>query len=182
MVGLLATSRRSPCLLTFYALCLILAFLVLCAGVVASVRIIFTIAVGIDHSLALPLLKQYGKDKIATHTWDNLQGIQYNNSHIIRVPVTCSRILLSFLRIEHYRCCGAETTFDLGYMVWEQNPGLSVNDAVPDSCCLEPEKDCGFGIFENHSLKRMSEYVKKIHVHGCLRAMEYVLQVYLYTS
>ena len=32
VVGLCATSRRSPCLLVFYALCLCLAFLVLVAG------------------------------------------------------------------------------------------------------------------------------------------------------
>ena len=74
MVGLIATSRRSPCLLTFYALCLSVAFLVLCAGVVASVRIIFTIHVGTDHSLALPLIREYGKGAYATHTWDVLQS------------------------------------------------------------------------------------------------------------
>lgn len=58
----------------FYAFCLCLAFLVLVAGVVSSVRIIFIIYVGIDHSLALPLIENYGYDSHATATWDNLQG------------------------------------------------------------------------------------------------------------
>ena len=74
IVGLVATSKRSPCLLIFYAFCLCLAFLVLVAGVVSSVRIIFIIYVGIDHSLALPLIENYGYDSHATATWDNLQG------------------------------------------------------------------------------------------------------------
>ena len=76
IVGLVATSKRSPCLLIFYAFCLCLAFLVLVAGVVSSVRIIFIIYVGIDHSLALPLIENYGYDSHATATWDNLQGKQ----------------------------------------------------------------------------------------------------------
>jgi hypothetical protein len=34
---------------------------------------------------------------------------------------------------ETYRCCGAEITFDLGYMVWQDNDQLSDNYAVPDT-------------------------------------------------
>ncbi len=34
---------------------------------------------------------------------------------------------------ETYRCCGSEITFDLGYMVWEDNEHLANNSAVPDS-------------------------------------------------
>ncbi|XP_059084591.1 CD63 antigen-like [Tigriopus californicus] len=150
VVGLLATSKRSPCLLVFYAFCLCLAFLVLAAGVVSSVRIIFIIYLGIDHGLALPLVKEYGTDPHATEIWDSLQ--------------------------ETYRCCGAETTFDLGYMVWQTNKQLQAHHAVPDSCCLKRKRDCGYDIFVKHELIKMSEYVKKIHVHGCIRAMEYVLK------
>ena len=62
-------------------------------------------------------------------------------------------------------------------MVWSQNPDLAQYHAVPDTCCLEPEEGCGRGIFEGHKLDKMEVYVKKIHVHGCIRAMEYVLQV-----
>ena len=76
-----------------------------------------------------------------------------------------------------YRCCGAETTFDLGYMAWEDNDVLQPRKAVPDSCCLHPTEGCGKDIFKGHSLKKMAEYVKKIHVHGCLHAMDQVLKV-----
>ena len=107
----------------------------------------------------------------------------YPRVNLALKTLTLLLFLMFHVMPEHYRCCGAEATFDLGYMVWEQNPELSRNYAVPDTCCVEPEADCGFGIFENHNLKRMSEYVKKIHVHGCLRAMEYVLQVlFVYIS
>ena len=37
---------------------------------------------------------------------------------------------------------------------------------------------CGHGIFEKHNVKKkMHEYVKRIHVHGCIAAMEYTLKV-----
>ena len=50
-------------------------------------------------------------------------------------------------------------------------------EAVPDSCCIRPTEGCGRDIFRGHNLKKMAEYVKKIHVHGCLHAMEQVLKV-----
>jgi hypothetical protein len=72
MVGLVATSKRSPVLLHFYAFMLILAFLVLLAGVACSVKVIFTIHVGVNHSLAMPSIKTYGSDSFATQSWDKL--------------------------------------------------------------------------------------------------------------
>ena len=154
MIGLLATSRRSPILLRFYAFMLVLAFIVLLGGVACSLRVIFTIHVGVNHSLAVPLIKNYGRDSAATSAWDNLHST--------------------------YRCCGAETSFDLGYMAWEDNAMLQPLKAVPDSCCLRPTEGCGKDIFRDHSLKKMAEYVKKIHVHGCLHAMEQVLKVIVF--
>ena len=77
IMGLVATSKRSPCLLLLYALLLLLAFFVLIAGVASSVRIIFIIFHGIDNyvsSLALPLVKRYGNDSFATTTWDSLHS------------------------------------------------------------------------------------------------------------
>lgn len=74
MIGLLATSRRSPVLLRFYAFMLVLAFIVLLGGVACSLRVIFTIHVGVNHSLAIPLIRNYGKDSAATSAWDNLHG------------------------------------------------------------------------------------------------------------
>ena len=53
---------------------LCLAFVVLLAGVLCSVRVIFTIYIGVNHSLAVPLMKKYGKDPQATSAWDNLHG------------------------------------------------------------------------------------------------------------
>ena len=54
---------------------------------------------------------------------------------------------------------------------------FTIYEAVPDSCCIRPREGCGRDIFRGHSLKKMAEYVKKIHVHGCLHAMEQVLKV-----
>ena len=65
-------------------------------------------------------------------------------------------------------------------MAWEDNVILQNTQAVPDSCCLRPTEGCGKDIFKNHSLKKMAEYVKKIHVHGCLHAMEQVLKVLVF--
>lgn len=62
-------------------------------------------------------------------------------------------------------------------MAWEDNPVLEPFKAVPDSCCLRPTEGCGRDIFREHSLKKMADYVKKIHVHGCLYSMEKVLKV-----
>ena len=39
MIGLVATSRRSPCLLRFYAFMLLVAFLVLLGGITCSVKV-----------------------------------------------------------------------------------------------------------------------------------------------
>ena len=62
-------------------------------------------------------------------------------------------------------------------MVWNTNKQLEKYHAVPDSCCLKREPGCGVDIFVKHDLEKMAEYVKRIHVHGCLRAMTNVLQV-----
>ena len=75
MIGLLATSRRSPILLRFYAFMLVLAFIVLLGGVACSLRVIFTIHVGVNHSLAVPLIRNYGKDAAATSAWDLLVSV-----------------------------------------------------------------------------------------------------------
>ena len=41
---------------------------------VCSVRSVFEIQIGINHSLAKPLIKEYGENELATRTWDTLQG------------------------------------------------------------------------------------------------------------
>ena len=74
IIGLLATSRRSPFLLVVYAVLLTLAFLVLLGGVVASVRIMFLVAIKLDRNLALPMIKEYGTNDHATAMWDDLHG------------------------------------------------------------------------------------------------------------
>ena len=73
-IGLTATSKRSPALLRFYALMLCTAFLVLMGGVVCSVRVVFIIHIGVNHALAVPLMKSYGKDPQSTASWDNLHS------------------------------------------------------------------------------------------------------------
>ena len=76
-VGLFATSKRNPCLLRFYAFMLSLAFAVLLAGVACSLKVVFTIHVAHDSSsFAIPTTKLYGKDSMATYTWDKLHSIK----------------------------------------------------------------------------------------------------------
>ena len=41
---------------------LVLAFIVLLGGVACSVRVVFIIHVGVNHSLAVPLIRKYGMD------------------------------------------------------------------------------------------------------------------------
>ena len=54
-------------------------------GVACSIRAIFVIHVeivsnGIDHSVTRPLIRDYGKTKLATYTWDSLQGQRRTNT------------------------------------------------------------------------------------------------------
>ena len=54
-------------------------FLYISSGVACSIRVIFVIHVGIvsngiDHSVTRPLIRDYGKTRLATYTWDSLQG------------------------------------------------------------------------------------------------------------
>ena len=66
----------------------------------------------------------------------------------------------------------------MGYVAWQKNPELMKNHAVPDSCCLKPNvPECGFGIFQEHDNRKMADYVKQIHVHGCVGAVRAVLKV-----
>merc|ERR1712098_963524 len=92
-VGLLAFSRpASPCLMRFYAVCLTLSFMVLLGGVAASLKTVFTIHVGLDRGGSWKSLAGcYGSDPQATQLWDTLQRT--------------------------FRCCGAETSYELGYLV-----------------------------------------------------------------
>ena len=80
-----------------------------------------------------------------------------------------------------YRCCGAESSYELGYTVWQKNVALAGKSgqtaaAVPDSCCLEGSSapGCGQAIF-NH--RKLEEHVTKIYVHGCVGAVKSVLKV-----
>ena len=41
--------------------------------------------------------------------------------------ITIKRVI--FVSSETYRCCGAETSFDLGYMAWEDNHILKPSKA-----------------------------------------------------
>ena len=85
-IGLVATSRRSPCLLRFYAFCLVLAFTVLAGGVATSLKTIFTIHAGIDSSVTgswMAMAKDYQEDDTTTATWD----ILHSNSGFIYVPL-----------------------------------------------------------------------------------------------
>ena len=79
-----------------------------------------------------------------------------------------------------FRCCGAETSYELGYLVWHKNPDLAKDQAVPDTCCLDvvTTPGCGHGIFvDQNSGRKMVETVRQIHVHGCVRAVESALKV-----
>ena len=54
-------------------------YLCISSGVACSIRVIFVIHVGIvsngiDHSVTRPLIRDYGKTRLATYTWDSLQG------------------------------------------------------------------------------------------------------------
>jgi len=156
-VGLFTFSRpASPCLMRFYAVCLTLTFLVLLGGVTASLKTVFTIHVmGLDGATASwkSLAQSYGRDPQATQLWDTLQRT--------------------------FRCCGAETSYELGYLVWHKNPGLAKDQAVPDTCCLDlvTTPGCGHGIFvDQNSGRKMVETVRQIHVHGCVRAVEAALK------
>ena len=52
MIGLVATSRRSPCLLRFYAFMLLVAFLVLLGGITCSVKVY-----SFDYKMAYLIIK-----------------------------------------------------------------------------------------------------------------------------
>ena len=66
----------------------------------------------------------------------------------------------------------------MGYVVWHKHLHLA-QKAVPDSCCLEAKEKCGHDIFGDLMIsdRKLTEAVKRIHVHGCARAVKSALKV-----
>ena len=55
---------------------------------------------------------------------------------------------------------------------WRTSDIGSKNNAVPDSCCLEPQEKCGHGIFD----QSFETITHKIYTHGCLNIIESKLE------
>ncbi len=66
--------REDSCLMVTYAVFLSLEFLVLLAGIVASVRLLFDIQTGLLDADVVPELTMYDTDPWVRYKWDTLQS------------------------------------------------------------------------------------------------------------
>jgi len=64
--------------------------------------------------------------------------------------------------------------FLLYLQTWRNSDIGSKNNAVPDSCCLEPQEKCGHGIFDSD--QSYVTITHKIYTHGCLNIIESKLE------
>lgn len=168
IIGLVATSQRSPCLLRFYAFMLLVAFLVLLGSITCSVKVIFKITSNDEfesdemEEITTAFAKNYHPKNVtfATKTWDSLH--------------------------QTYRCCGAEIgDHDLGYLIWDHHENLEEN-AVPRSCCIRDklnldDEECGHDIFRSNLRNiKGSEYIRniasKIYLNGCITTIKIILE------
>ncbi len=135
-----------------YAVFLSLEFVVLLAGIVASVRLLFDIQTGLFDADVIPELTMYDTDPWVRYKWDTLQ--------------------------REFSCCGGYG-YTLGYTDWKHTIMGGAHNSVPDSCCLYETPQCGKNIFAITDLRVV---IGKIHTHGCLTTMLRRLETHVNVS
>ena len=72
--GFYSASREDSCLMITYAVLLSIEFLLLVAGIVSSVRLLFDIQTGLFDADVIPELSMYEADPWVRYKWDTLQS------------------------------------------------------------------------------------------------------------
>ena len=151
MFGMLSIAREDSCLLVTYSVLMSLDVLLLLAGIVSSVRLLFDIQVGFLNGDVIPELSSYETDSWVRYKWDTIQ--------------------------REFTCCGGYG-YAQGYTDWKHTSMGGARNSVPDSCCLYEAQGCGNDVFKITDLRVM---VLKINVHGCLAVMRRRLDTHVTT-
>lgn len=140
--GFYVTMKEDSCLMITYAVFMALEFFLIMAGIVASVRLIFTIQTGLFNTDVVPELNYYETDAWIRYKWDTLQ--------------------------REYACCGGYG-YTLGYQDWKHTVLGMQHNSVPDSCCLYEAQSCGKNVFIMTDPKKIFQ---TINTHGCITIMQ----------
>ena len=149
VLGLLAIAKEDPCLTMAYSVILTLDLLIILAGIVSSVRLLFHIQVGFLNADVIPELSSYETDSWVQYKWDTIQ--------------------------REFTCCGGYG-YAQGYTDWKHTSMGGARNSVPDSCCLYESPGCGLDLFKITDLRVI---VLKINVHGCLAVMQKRLETHV---
>ena len=147
--GLLAIAKEDNCLTMTYAILVTVDVLILLAGIVSSVRLLFDIKMGFLNADVIPELSSYETNRWVQYKWDTIQ--------------------------REFTCCGGYG-YAQGYTDWKHTSMGGSRNSVPDSCCLYEARGCGTDLFEITDLRVI---VLKIHVHGCLAVMQRRLETHV---
>ena len=139
--GVLALARDDAILLLTYSILLAINILIIIAGIISSIRLIFDIQVGFLNADVIPELASYETDSWVRYKWDTIQ--------------------------REFTCCGGYG-YAQGYTDWKHTSIGGARNSVPDSCCLYEAHGCGADLFKITDLRLI---VLKINVHGCLAVM-----------
>lgn len=147
LFGIVAGCSESRPLLVLFSIAMIVIFVTQLVGVFTAMELRGVINSGEQFSGANVVtdVADYGENPYTRSKWDTLQ--------------------------KEFHCCGG-VNFNTGYMTWRTSDIGSKNNAVPDSCCLEPQEKCGHGIFD----QSFETITHKIYTHGCLNIIESKLE------
>ena len=139
LYGCAITSSENQGFLIFYAVLLLIAFIVQVASIYVWFNVKVQINIGCCRKNPFEQLNYYGEtgNESITNSWDYMQ--------------------------EHFQCCGLRS-YQTGYNTWHNTKYGQTTNGVPDSCCKRKIKGCGENIFSaTHQAKR-----DRIFVDGCL--------------
>ena len=161
IVGFYSVMQRDSCLLITHASFSTLEFLILVAGIISSVRLIFYIQTGLFNADVVPELRLYETNSWVRYKWDTMQSEFLENG-----------LFLNFSRqktiLGEFTCCGGYS-FTMGFTDWKHTILGSQYNSVPDSCCLKESIKCGANIFAMTDPKKV---FSQIHTHGCIAVMQ----------
>ena len=153
-----------------YSVLMALQFLLLLGGVVASVKLIVDIKMGLLNANVVPELARYETDAWVSYKWDTMQRRVLRYLKFSKLtPRT------KFYHSGEFTCCGGYG-YNQGYIAWKHTMMGSKAMSVPDSCCHTESPGCGRNLFQTTDLKNI---VERIHAHGCLTIMQVRLKTHV---
>lgn len=148
MYGFAVYNFKDRCLLSIFAILLVIGFAMQMTSIALFWNVQTTILVGeVSGAKIAGMLKDYGHDPEITNSLDYMQ--------------------------QHLSCCGGNE-WQTGYIDYKYSSYGIKHNGVPDSCCVDHQIGCGRDIYSKGNER---EIAKRIYVNGCIGILRKWMEV-----